>query len=130
MDIISVVDDDESVRTATIDLLNSAGFDCEAFESAEAYLRSNRPAQTSCLILDIRMPGLNGLELQRRLFASGYSIRTIFITAFPKERTRAQAIGSGATCYLRKPYSDEELLACIRQALQSSQRDGEETNRK
>src|SRR5262249_36060054 len=121
MNHISVVDDDASVRSATIDLLNSAGFDCEAFDSAEAYLQSNRMAQTSCLILDIKMPGLDAWELQRRLVASAYSIPTVFITAFPEVWTRPQAIGFGATCYLPKPYDDEELLACVRRALHSSQ---------
>jgi len=118
MQLISVVDDDESLRSATIDLLNSVGFDCEAFESAEAYLLSDRIDQTSCLILDINMPGLNGLELQLRLAESGYSIPIIFITAFPERRTRVQAMKAGATCYLPKPYNDESLIDCVRLALQ------------
>jgi FixJ family two-component response regulator len=121
MELISVVDDDESVRSATIDLLNSVGFDCEAFESAEAYLRSERVGRASCLILDITMPGLSGLELQRQLVHSGYSIPIIFITAFPEQRTLAQAMQAGAICYLPKPYSDGTLIDCVRRALNDRQ---------
>lgn len=117
MDVISVVDDDVSVRAAMVDLLNSAGFRCEAYESAEHYLATPKSNRTVCLILDINMPGLNGLELQQKLVQSGLSIPTIFITAYPEERTRAQAIGAGALCYLPKPYSDEQLLESIRRAL-------------
>ena len=116
--LISVVDDDESVRSATADLLNSVGFACEAFPSAEAYLASANLARTSCLILDIRMPGLSGLELQTRLAGGGHSIPIIFITSFPDEKMRQQAVDAGAICYLSKPYSDDELLGCIRRALQ------------
>jgi len=117
MQVISVVDDDASVLSATIDLLDSAGLACEPFASAEAYLASGRARSTSCLILDVCMPGVNGVELQRRLVAAGHSIPTIFITAFPQERTRAQAESHGAICYLCKPYQDEELLNCVRSAL-------------
>ena len=117
MDLISVVDDDASVRLATVDLLNSVGLACEAHASAEQFLGSTRAADTQCLILDINMPGLNGLELQRRLVQSGSTVPIIFITAYPEERTRAEAFRAGALGYLPKPYSDEELLDCIRQAL-------------
>ena len=117
MQLISVVDDDASVLSATVDLLDSVGLACEAFPSAEAYLASGQVRSTSCLILDVSMPGVNGVELQRRLIAAGHSIPTIFITAFPEERTRAQAQRYGAICYLCKPYRDEELLTCVRLAL-------------
>lgn len=117
MPMISVVDDDASVLSATVDLLDSAGLACEAFPSAEAYLASGRMTGTACLIVDVSMPGVNGVELQRRLIQAGHSIPTIFITAFPDERTRAQAQSRGAICYLCKPYRDEELLSCIRLAL-------------
>ena len=118
--LISVVDDDASVRSATVDLLTSSGFVCEAFESAEAYLQSKSSHLTSCLILDVRMQGLNGLALQRVLMDQGRSVPIIFVTAFPNERMRRQAIGGGAICYLPKPYDDEELLGCIRLALERS----------
>jgi len=118
--LISVVDDDASVRSATVDLLASAGFVCEAFASAETYLESDAAARTSCLILDVRMPGLNGLELQRLLTDQGRVVPIIFITSFPDERVRRQAIKAGAICYLSKPYSEEELLSCICLALDGS----------
>ena len=114
---ISIVDDDASVRLATLDLLSAVGLPCEAFASGEDYLRSGRAPQTTCLILDITMPGMTGLELQRRLAQSGYGIPIIFITAFPENRTRTQAVQAGAICFLTKPYSDDELLACLERAL-------------
>jgi FixJ family two-component response regulator len=122
MDFISVVDDDESVRTATVDLLSSVGFACEAFESAEAYLRSERAGLTSCLILDVSMPGTNGLELQRLLAQSGVSVPIVFITAFPTEATRASAMKAGAVSLLPKPYTDYELISSIQKTLRSRHR--------
>ena len=119
MGLIAVVDDDVSVRSATVDLLDSTGLACKAFASAEAYLESGQAEETSCLILDVRMPGLNGIALQRRLLKSGRVPPIIFITSFPDERTRKQALEAGAICYLPKPYSDDELLDCVRVALQS-----------
>ncbi len=116
---ITVVDDDASVRQATLDLLNAAGFACEAFESGEEYFRSRQAEQTRCLILDVNMRGMNGLEVQRQVVQSGQGIPIIFITAFPEARTRAQALGAGAICYLAKPYSDDELLACLERVLGS-----------
>ena len=118
--LICVVDDDASVRLATVDLLASVGFASEAFASAETYLQSNTVDRTSCLILDVRMPGLSGLALQRFLTDQGRVVPVIFITAFPDERVRQQAIEAGAICYLPKPYSDAELLGCIRLALEAS----------
>jgi FixJ family two-component response regulator len=115
--LISVVDDDESVRSATVDLLASLGFVCEAFTSAEAYLQSDATNRTSCLILDVRMPGLNGLKLQQILTDQGRRIPIIFITAFPSGRVHRRAMKAGAICYLPKPYRVEELLDCIRLAL-------------
>ena len=118
--LIAVVDDDASVRSATVDLLASVGFACEAFEAAEDYLQSDAAKRTACLILDVRMPGLNGLELQRRLADQGRAVPIIFITSYPNERVRRRAIRAGAICYLSKPYSEEHLLGCIRSALDKS----------
>ena len=118
--LISVVDDDSSVRSATVDLLASVGFACEPFASADAYLQSDAADRTACLILDIRMPGLNGLELQRILINQGRAVPIIFITSYPNEQVRRRAIRAGAICYLSKPYSEEELLGCIRLALDAS----------
>jgi FixJ family two-component response regulator len=115
--LIAVVDDDASVRSATVDLLAAVGFACEAFEAAEEYLGSEAANRTACLILDVRMPGLNGLELQRLLAEQGRAVPIIFITSYPNERVRRRAIRSGAICYLPKPYTEEELLGCIRLAL-------------
>jgi FixJ family two-component response regulator len=117
MQVISVVDDDSSVRAATVDLLDSAGLACQSFGSAEAFLASGAVARTSCLILDVSMPGLSGIELQQRLVQAGHAIPVIFITAFPRARIRVQVAASGAVCCLLKPYSDDELLRCIRIAL-------------
>ena len=121
---IAVVDDDESVRLATVDLLLSLGFACEAFESAEAYLKSDARNRMSCLILDVGMPGLGGLELQQLLTDQGRPVPIIFITSFPSGRVRRQAIKGGAICYLPKPYSDDELLRCIRLAFKTSEPTG------
>ena len=118
--LISVVDDDASVRSATVDLLASVDFLCEAFASAEAYLQSDAANRTLCLILDVRMPGLSGLELQRLLTDQHSIVPIIFITAFPDERTRQQAIEGGAVCYLSKSYGVEGLLDCIRLAVEQS----------
>jgi len=121
---IAVVDDDESVRSATVDLLLSLGFACEAFESAEAYLKSDAGNRMSCLILDVGMPGLGGLELQQLLTDQGRLVPIIFITSFPSGRVRRQAIKGGAICYLPKPNSDDELLRCIRLAFKTSEPTG------
>jgi FixJ family two-component response regulator len=114
--VIAVVDDDGSVRRATVDLLSSAGFACESFASGDEYLRSGGVADTTCLILDITMPGITGLDLQRHLVRSGYSFPIIFITGHPENSTRSQALRAGAICYLTKPYNDDELLGCIARA--------------
>ena len=121
---IAVVDDDESVRLATVDLLLSLGFACEAFESAEAYLKSDARNRMSCVILDVGMPGLGGLELQQLLTDQGRLVPIIFITSFPSGRVRRQAIKGGAICYLPKPNSDDELLRCIRLAFKTSEPTG------
>jgi FixJ family two-component response regulator len=115
--VISVVDDDASVRLATLDLLNAVGFTCEAFASGEEYLGSGRAPQTTCLILDLNMTGMNGLDVQRQVVRSGNAVPIIFITAFPEDWSREQAFRAGATCYLTKPYDEDELLACLERAL-------------
>ena len=95
-----------------------------AFESAEAYLKSDAGNRMSCLILDVRMPGLGGLELQQLLTDQGRPVPIIFITSFPSGRVRRQAIKGGAICYLPKPNSDDELLRCIRLAFKTSEPTG------
>ncbi|MGB7147712.1 MAG: response regulator [Terriglobales bacterium] len=113
--LISVVDDDESVRSATTLLVESFGFRAAAFESAETFLSSGHLHDTSCLILDVQMPGMNGLQLQSHLAARGIPI--IFITAYESKDSRQRAMQAGAAAFLGKPFSDEQLLQTIRSAL-------------
>jgi FixJ family two-component response regulator len=115
--IVMIVDDDNSIRRAVRRLMKSFGFAVETFASAEEFLGSDRLEKTSCLILDVHMPGMNGLELQERLVASNSEIPIIFITAFTDERARLQALKAGAVGYLAKPFADDELLNCIHTAL-------------
>jgi len=115
--VISIVDDDESVREAVTGLMRSFGFSAMAFPSGESFLRSRRRRGTACLIADVQMPGMTGLELHNRLIASGKPIPTILITAYPDERVRAQALNAGVLCYLAKPFNESDLLACVHSAL-------------
>jgi len=115
--VVSIVDDDLSVLEGTKDLLNSKGFAAQSFQRAEDFLKSEHFHNTSCLITDVQMPGMTGLELYNRLIASGKIIPTILITAYPDDKTRALALRSGVLCYLIKPFDVNELLACVRSAL-------------
>jgi FixJ family two-component response regulator len=116
--LISVIDDDESIRRTTTLLIESFGLRASAFASAESFLRSGQLHDTSCLILDVRMPDMNGLELQSELAASGYGIPVIFITAYDDKSSRGKAMQAGAVAFLDKPFSDEQLLQTVRSALQ------------
>src|ERR1700730_4672584 len=116
---ISIIDDDESVRQATSGLLRSLGYQADAFESAEAFLCSSRMNDTSCVITDVEMPGLSGLELQRLLQARGDPTPVIFISAMPEERMRARVLNAGAIGFLRKPFREESLIYHIEAALRS-----------
>jgi FixJ family two-component response regulator len=118
--LISIIDDDESMRESTNGLVRSLGYQAATFASAEEFLRSERVDDTSCLIADVRMPGLSGIDLQRRLIARGVRMPTIFITAFPEEGTRCRAMTAGAVGYLGKPFSEESLLTCLDAALGGS----------
>ena len=115
--LISIVDDDQSVREATTSLLKSNGFRAEVFTSAEDFLASRYLDETKCLILDVQMPGMNGLELQRRLASENRCIPIIFISAHDNQEVRKQAARSGAIDFLPKPFSEEALLRAIRDAL-------------
>jgi FixJ family two-component response regulator len=117
LSIISVVDDDDSVRESLQCLIRSFGFAVEAFASAEEFLKSDHLRDTRCLILDVRMRGMNGFELQRRLLASHPEIPVIFITAQGNEAARSQALKDGAVDYLFKPFTEEALLNAIHAAL-------------
>jgi FixJ family two-component response regulator len=115
--VIAIVDDDESVREGTADLIKSMGFVVKVFPDAEGFLQSNSVQGTACLITDVRMPGITGLELHHRLVALGNVVPTILITAFPNDKDREQAISAGVVCYLSKPFGDDDLIACVRAAL-------------
>jgi FixJ family two-component response regulator len=117
--LVAIVDDDESTRETTKDLLESAGLAAATFASAALLLKSRRLNSISCLVTDLRMPQMTGLELHQHLVASNHSIPTILITAYPDDRVRAQALKAKFVCYLAKPFGAEELLACIRCAITS-----------
>ena len=114
--LIAIVDDDVMVCEATKDLVETFGFNARTFTSAGEFLNSDCVSGTACLIADVQMPGMNGLQLHRKLIASGRRIPVIFITAFPDERLRKRALAAGAVCYLTKPFDGESLRSCIRSA--------------
>jgi FixJ family two-component response regulator len=115
--LISIVDDDESIREAIRGLMRSLGYSVEAVASAQEFLSSRHVSRTSCLIADMQMPGMTGLELHRHLLASGTPVPTILITAFPDNAARERALAAGVVGYLSKPFDEDDLLACVRSAL-------------
>jgi len=117
--LISIVDDDESVREAAKGLMKSLGYAAETFPSAEDFLQSQQVPRTACLIADVNMPGMSGLDLHRHLSTSGKRIPTILITAYPDNGVRDRALNAGVICYLSKPFDEGDLLSCIHSALPS-----------
>ncbi len=117
--LVSIVDDDFSVGRSTQRLLRSSGFRAAAFTSAEDFLKSGRVRETDCLLLDVRMPGVDGLELQRRLREANCLPPTIFISARASEEEERRALQAGAAAFLRKPVSKEKLLQAILTALEN-----------
>jgi FixJ family two-component response regulator len=117
--LVAIVDDDDLVRSALQGMLKSVGLSSQAFASAEEFLKSGQQRQTACLITDIRMPGMSGLELQAKLNAEHCRIPTIFITAHGDTKMRMQALRAGAVEFLAKPFDDEALLGSVRAALES-----------
>jgi len=115
--LVAIVDDDRSVQNAVKDLMESAGLSARCFGSAEEFLEWNQRNQTACLVLDVRMPGMSGLELQTRLNAEGSSIPIIFITAHGEPKMKMQAMRAGAVGFLSKPFDHEVLLEKVRPAL-------------
>lgn len=114
---IAIIDDDESFRRATTNFIRSLGYGTAAFDSAEAFLESDRIHDTDCLITDVQMPGMTGIELQGQLIAQGHRLPVIFITAFPEIKARAQALAAGAVGFLAKPFNDQGLIQCLDEAL-------------
>jgi FixJ family two-component response regulator len=114
---ISIVDDDRSVREAARALIRSLGYTSETSASAEEFLESGRLCDTECLITDVQMPGMNGVDLQCHLAANGHCTPVILVTAYPEESIRARALGAGAFGFLSKPFSEESLIACLDRAL-------------
>jgi|SRR6516225_1589438 FixJ family two-component response regulator len=118
--LLSIVDDDQSVRESLPDLLREFGFAARAFSSAEEFLSSDSVSQTKCLILDVAMPGMTGLDLQKELRRRGQEIPVIFITAQKDDAIRQQALKQGAVNFLYKPFSDTALLEALNAAVQAN----------
>jgi FixJ family two-component response regulator len=117
--LISVVEDDEPFRESMRKLMTALGYTVEAFPSAANFLASPRLAETACLVADVQMPGMTGIELHRHLVDAGYAIPMILVTAYPNEAARTRALKTGVVCYLQKPVDDDQLERCLRSALQS-----------
>ncbi len=118
--LVSVVDDDQSMREATRRLIRSIGLQVETFDSAEAFLESQLAGDTACLISDVQMPGMSGVELQDVLTKNGYSTPIIFITAFPEDSIKDRVLNAGAVGFLPKPFMDEMLIDHLNAALKQS----------
>ena len=116
--IVAIIDDDASVRAGMEALVSSIGFTACVFDSAEEFLRSSRIEDASCLITDVQMPGMNGLELQSKLVTQGRRMPIIFITAFPEQRGRERALAAGALAYLEKPFAGEIMTSLLRKAVE------------
>lgn len=119
---ISIVDDDKSVRDATEGLVRSLGYRTATFESAEEFIDSDELSETDCLITDVQMPGLSGLELQDHLNEHGSLMPVIFLTAFPEDAIRARALEGGAAGFFRKAYDEDKLVECLDQTVTANPR--------
>lgn len=115
--VISIIDDDASVRMSITRLVRALGYLAHAFPSADEFLKSPHLDDSSCVITDVQMPGISGIALQARLHAQGCPIPIIFITAFPDEKTKTRALDAGAIGFLSKPFDSSELIACVDTAL-------------
>ena len=114
---IAIVDDDESVRIATRSLVRSLGFTAHTYASAEDFLQSQHVSECSCVITDVQMPGLSGVDLQSRLAAEGRNTPVILMTAFSDPAVKARAMKAGAVCFLSKPFEGQALVRCLEEAL-------------
>ena len=115
--LVSVVEDDRYFRDSMRRLMRSLGYNVEAFSSAANFLASIRLIETTCLVADVHMPAMTGIELYKKLIEAGYTIPTILVTAYPNDADRDRALKDGVVCYLRKPVDDEHLIRCLRVAL-------------
>src|SRR5437879_4685207 len=115
--VISIVEDDPFARDAIGDFIQSLGYRAVTFSSAEQFLDSGRVGEVACLITDLQMPGMSGLDLQNHLQAAGYDTPVIFISAFPEDRFRTRALNAGALAFLSKPFEEKSLIDCINIAL-------------
>lgn len=118
--LIAVVDDDEAIRVGLSSLIRSEGYDVVLFESAEAFLETLPGTSVQCLLTDIQMPGISGLDLQARMRTGRPDIPVLVMTAFPEDAVRQRALSAGAICFLSKPFDAQELLRCIRSALEAN----------
>jgi len=116
---ISIVDDDKAVREATKGLVRSLGYEASTFSSAGEFLASEHVHDTSCLITDLHMPELSGIDLQSRLIADGHCMPIIFITAYPEDSARERAMKAGAIDFIGKPFSEDRLIGCLEEALKT-----------
>ena len=116
--VISIIDDDESIRAGLNNLVRSLGYAVYAFASAEAFLQSAQLHNTSCVIADVRMPEMSGVELQSHLRRQGNRVPFIFITAVPEESSRRQALREGAICFMTKPFDEGRLISCLDTAVE------------
>ena len=117
--LISIIEDDQPFRESMRKLITALGYTVEAFPSAADFLASPLLPETACLVTDVQMPGMTGVELHRHLINAGYAIPTILVTAYPDEAVRKRALKNGAVCYLSKPVDDEHLERCLRSALET-----------
>ncbi len=115
--LMALVDDDDALRNSLDNLLRSVGFRVQGFASAEAFLQAQHAPETACLLLDVRLPGMNGLELQRQLVAAHWAMPIIFVTAYADDDVRTRALAAGAVAFLYKPCREEDLLHAIEAAL-------------
>ena len=125
--LVSVVEDDPYFRESMRRLMRSLGYNVEAFSSAADFLASPRLIETTCLIADVHMPAMTGVELYRHLIEAGYAVPTILVTAYPDEVDRAHALNDGVVCYLHNPVDERHLIRCLRAALESGE-PGEENS--
>jgi FixJ family two-component response regulator len=122
--LVSIVEDDRFFRESMRRLMRSLGYSAEAFASAAEFLASSRLAETNCLIADVQMPAMTGLDLHKRLVETGCAIPTILVTAYPDDEVRARALKDGVVCYLRKPVDEKQLTRCLSMALRSDKSRG------